>query len=100
MSEKPTVLVLGGKFSLISFINNSNQRKTCLTPALFQGCGFIGRNLVHYLVKNDLASEIRVVDKTPPQMAYLNAQHLNSFDNPLVDFVSANLINPGKFFFS
>ncbi|XP_055905826.1 uncharacterized protein LOC129941265 [Eupeodes corollae] len=68
MSEKPTVLILGG-------------------------CGFIARNLVHYLVKNDLAQEIRVVDKTPPQMAWLNADHTLAYDNPIVEFLSANLIN-------
>lgn len=68
MSEKPTILILGG-------------------------CGFIARNLVHYLVKNDLASEIRVVDKTPPQMAWLNDEHTASYEDPIVEFLSANLIN-------
>lgn len=69
MSDKPTVLILGG-------------------------CGFIGRNLVHYLIKNELSSEIRVVDKTPPQMAWLNAEQNAAYDNPTVEFCSANLINP------
>ncbi|XP_072173977.1 dTDP-4-dehydro-6-deoxy-D-allose reductase-like [Diadema setosum] len=64
--EKPRVLVLGG-------------------------CGFIGRNFVHYLVSNDLASKIRVADKTPPEMAWMNSRHKEVFKS--VDFVSANLKN-------
>ncbi|XP_073814274.1 uncharacterized protein isoform X1 [Musca autumnalis] len=68
MSEKPTVLLLGG-------------------------CGFVGRNLLTYLVDNNLTAEIRVVDKTPPQMAWLNAKQSKAFDNEKVEFCSANLIN-------
>lgn len=68
MSEKPTVLILGG-------------------------CGFIGRNLLTYLVNNDLSQEVRVVDKTPPQMAWLNDIQSKAFDNEKVEFCSANLIN-------
>uniref|UniRef100_A0A0K8TLV2 Putative c-3 sterol dehydrogenase/3-beta-hydroxysteroid dehydrogenase n=1 Tax=Tabanus bromius TaxID=304241 RepID=A0A0K8TLV2_TABBR len=56
------------------------------------GCGFVGRNFVHFLVKNDLATEVRVVDKTPPQMAWLNVAHTESFSNSIVSFHSANLI--------
>ncbi|CAH0553088.1 unnamed protein product [Brassicogethes aeneus] len=66
--EKPTVLILGG-------------------------CGFVGRNLVSYLINNDLASAIRVVDKVPPQVAWLNENELNYFNNEIV-YQSANLINP------
>ena len=61
------------------------------------GCGFIGRNLVSFLVSNDLASAIRVVDKVPPQVAWLNEQCQKYFQNPIVEFKSANLINPGNF---
>ncbi|XP_034115647.2 uncharacterized protein LOC133839061 [Drosophila sulfurigaster albostrigata] len=68
MSEKPTVLILGG-------------------------CGFIGRNLLNYLLKNDLTQEIRIVDKTPPQMAWLNEQQTDDFASDKVEFCSANLIN-------
>ncbi|KAJ8953754.1 hypothetical protein NQ318_015410 [Aromia moschata] len=66
--SKPTVLVLGG-------------------------CGFIGRNFVHYLIQNDLASAIRVVDKVPPQVAWLNEAHSEAFNSNIVEFKSANLIN-------
>ncbi|CAG5134376.1 unnamed protein product [Candidula unifasciata] len=57
------------------------------------GTGFIGRNLVDYLVRNNLASKVRVVDKVPPQMAWLNARHLESFSSPVVEFKHSNLIN-------
>ncbi|CAG4933552.1 unnamed protein product [Parnassius apollo] len=58
------------------------------------GCGFIGRNLVDYLITNDLVSELRVVDKTPPQLAFLNPAHTKAFEDPRVEYKSANLINP------
>ncbi|KAK9738343.1 NAD dependent epimerase/dehydratase family [Popillia japonica] len=58
------------------------------------GCGFVGRNLVAYLISNKLVSFIRVVDKVPPQVAWLNAHHKEVFNSPLVEFKSANLINP------
>ncbi|XP_069674844.1 uncharacterized protein [Periplaneta americana] len=60
------------------------------------GCGFIGRNLVEYLIENDLVSAVRVVDKVPPQTAWLNEKHQHLFNNPKVQFKSANLINPAS----
>lgn len=58
------------------------------------GCGFVGRHLVDHLVSNDLAAYIRVVDKTPPQMAWMNRRHTDLFTSkPNVHFVSANLID-------
>ncbi|XP_071943474.1 GDP-D-glycero-alpha-D-manno-heptose dehydrogenase-like [Antedon mediterranea] len=54
------------------------------------GCGFIGRHLVHYLTSNDLA-EVRVADKVPPQIAWLNDFHKEVFAK--VEFVSCNLIS-------
>ncbi|XP_053605815.1 uncharacterized protein LOC128672591 [Plodia interpunctella] len=62
--------------------------------AVLGGCGFIGRNLVEYLISNDLVSGVRVVDKTPPQLAFLNATHSKVFEDPRVEYKSANLINP------
>ncbi|KAJ0177603.1 hypothetical protein K1T71_006476 [Dendrolimus kikuchii] len=58
------------------------------------GCGFIGRNLVEYLISNDLVCGLRVVDKTPPQLAFLNPTHSKVFEDPRVEYKSANLINP------
>jgi len=60
------------------------------------GCGFIGRHMVSYLVENQLAGKVLAVDKVPPQMAWLNPQHQQAFDSPLVEFKSANLLNPGS----
>lgn len=60
------------------------------------GCGFIGRHLVDYLVSNELAEVIKVVDKTPPQMAWLNQRHTAAFASPNVEYCSANLINPAS----
>lgn len=57
------------------------------------GCGFIGRNLVEYLISNDLVSGLRVVDKTPPQLAFLNPTHSKIFEDPRIEYKSANLIN-------
>jgi nucleoside-diphosphate-sugar epimerase len=56
------------------------------------GVGFVGRNLVHYLVTNSLADKIVVADKVMPQMAWLNADHQASFSQ--VEFRHTNLINP------
>jgi len=46
MAEKPSVLIIGG-------------------------LGYIGRWLAYYIHKNDLASEVRIVDKVLPQLAWL-----------------------------
>lgn len=60
------------------------------------GTGFIGRNLVNYLVQNDLVSKVRVADKVPPALAWLNQKHKDIFTNPLVEFKQSNLINPAS----
>jgi len=69
-ATKPTVLVLGG-------------------------CGFIGRNLVAYLVKKDLCSHIRVVDKVLPSVAYLGPAHSGAFASPVVKFKQGNAQSAG-----
>lgn len=46
MAEKPSVLIIGG-------------------------LGYIGRFLARYIHENKLASEIRIVDKVLPQLAWL-----------------------------
>lgn len=56
----------------------------------------MGRHLVAYFVNNGLVSHVRVVDKTPPLLSWLNKEHLTAFDDKAVEFYSANLINQGK----
>jgi len=46
MAEKPSVLIIGG-------------------------LGYIGRFLALHIHQNDLASEVRIVDKVLPQLAWL-----------------------------
>jgi len=56
------------------------------------GLGFIGRNLVRYLVQNDLVSKICVSDKVLPQVAFLNKAEKEIFENSdKVSFIQANL---------
>lgn len=52
--------------------------------------------MVKYLVDNNLASLVRVVDKVPPQTAWLNDDHKAVFNSSIVEFHSANLIHQGK----
>ncbi|KAL3667448.1 hypothetical protein V7S43_007670 [Phytophthora oleae] len=66
MTAKPRVLVLGG-------------------------AGMIGRNFVKYLVDRDLASSVRVADKTMPEISYFSAPHKEAFADERVKFVQADL---------
>ncbi|XP_025832413.1 uncharacterized protein PB2B2.11 [Agrilus planipennis] len=63
------------------------------TALILGGCGFIGRNLLDFLITNNLVQFVRIVDKVPPQVAWLNSRHQELFNNPIVEFKSANLIN-------
>lgn len=67
---KPRVLITGGKrISLFTIIIIQRSRYCTV------GVGFIGRNFVEFLVENQLASKIRVVDKVPPATGWLNDRH-------------------------
>jgi len=67
MSAKPNVLILGG-------------------------LGFIGRNLVEYLLNQGLASKIRIADKGLPELVGLSKKQLETFKNKdLVDVKQLNL---------
>lgn len=54
--------------------------------------GFLGRNFVTYLIENDLASKVRIVDKVIPKTAFLTARHQAAFDK--AEFLQKNLVNP------
>jgi len=55
------------------------------------GVGFIGRNFVKYLVDNNVAAKIRVVDKVLPSTAFLGEDHQKAFNNPIVEYQQGNL---------
>lgn len=46
-----------------------------------------------YLLDNNFTSQIVVVDKTLPQLAWLSAAHKAAFEDPRLEFRSCNLIN-------
>jgi len=53
--------------------------------------GFIGRNLVKFLVDGGHAAKIRAVDKVLLQTAFLSKEHQAAFDNKIVEFKQGNL---------
>lgn len=58
------------------------------------GLGFLGRNLVKYLVDKNCCSLIRVADKTPRSAAHLGKIHSDAFNRSFVKYKNANLLNP------
>ena len=62
---------------------------------LLGGLGFLGRNIVKYLVDNELASCVRVVDKRAPFMAFLSPDYkavvLDAQPPGLVEWVQADV---------
>jgi len=57
------------------------------------GCGFLGRNMVQYLVENNLVGKVRVSDKMLPALAGLSQKQQDIFENrkDIVSFKQANL---------
>jgi len=53
------------------------------------GCGFVGRNLVQFLVEKDLTSKIRVADKVLPALAGLSETQKEIYSK--VEFKQVNL---------
>ncbi|KAI8920007.1 hypothetical protein DFJ77DRAFT_450768 [Powellomyces hirtus] len=67
-----------------------------MAPAvlLLGGVGFIGRNLVQYLLDKSLVETVRVADKALPATAYLNDAQKRLFtEDKRVEFRQANLTN-------
>ena len=55
------------------------------------GLGFLGRRMVEFLVRENLADFIRVVDKAVKQTAYLDASATAALADPRVTVIQANL---------
>lgn len=55
------------------------------------GMGMVGRNLVKYLLDNNLASDIRIADKRMPFMAFLSPEHKAAIESSVVDCVQVDL---------
>jgi len=53
------------------------------------GCGFVGRNLVQFLVEKDLVSKVRVVDKVMPALAGLSETQKQIYSK--LDYRQVNL---------
>ena len=73
MAAKPRVLILGG-LGTNPFVNYLSH------------LGFIGKNLVEYILQNDLARKVRVVDKKVVFMANLSKVRISvtSHDNLII----------------
>lgn len=59
---------------------------------IFGGLGFIGRNVVKYLIDNNLASYIRIADKKAPFMSFLSPDYkLVILENPIVECIQIDV---------
>lgn len=55
------------------------------------GCGFVGRNLLFFLLNEKLVKHVKIVDKVTPMMAYHHPLHMNCYQSNLVEFQQADL---------
>eukprot|EP01059_Diplonema_ambulator_P036512 TRINITY_DN9111_c0_g1_i2.p1 TRINITY_DN9111_c0_g1~~TRINITY_DN9111_c0_g1_i2.p1 ORF type:complete len:373 (+),score=78.55 TRINITY_DN9111_c0_g1_i2:52-1170(+) len=55
------------------------------------GTGFIGKNLVQYLVDYNLAGRVRVADKVPAMLAYMDKRFEETFAKEIVETVQCDL---------
>jgi len=98
------IVISGGNFQQICdsekeiFVQKRKSGDVGMAEAkevlILGGTGFIGRNLVKFLVDNKLAKYILVVDKRPPGTSYLSATHAAAFANPIVQFQQGDLSKP------
>lgn len=62
------------------------------TYMILGGCGFIGRAVVEYIQKEELAQKVRVVDKRSAEMAnMIDTQEEMFNDENFVEFIQADL---------
>jgi len=59
------------------------------------GTGFVGRNFVKYLVDNQLAGHIRVVDKRMPILSNFSPRFTEAFKASYVKYVQSDCRRPG-----
>jgi hypothetical protein len=59
------------------------------------GCGFVGRNLVKFLVERNLCAYIRVADKAMPATSNMTPEQEQLYSAPNVEYKQCNLTNPG-----
>lgn len=67
-------------------MNDSN-----LKILILGGCGFIGRCFLDYLLKEQLVSFIRVIDKITPILSDMHPSHLINYQSNLVQFIQIDL---------
>jgi len=60
------------------------------------GTGFVGRHLVRYLVNLDMIEMIRVCDKNPPEISWLNEDDTILYKHQSVNYMMSNLFNPSS----
>jgi len=56
-------------------MENSSSPRAKPRWLILGGLGFLGRNLVKYIIDNNLASFVRIVDKKAPFMAFLSSDY-------------------------
>ena len=69
--KKPSVLIIGGLGMCTTPRCSNLEQYDGLTNLERYDTGFIGRHLALYIHENNLASEVRLVDKVLPQLAWL-----------------------------
>lgn len=55
------------------------------------GVGFVGRNLLSYIVANQLSQDITIADKTLPPMARMNMRFEDLYNLPIVTMIQCDL---------
>lgn len=62
-----------GVISRFGLIGAMAEAADQLAYLILGGCGMVGRNLVQYLISNNLARKIRVADKAMPMTSYFQS---------------------------
>lgn len=68
-ATKPSVLIIGGLGTACS------EHHPSMTRGLTCALGYTGRHLTKYIHDNSLASQIRIVDKHLPELAWLAPEY-------------------------